>query len=297
MMRHVVLVVNPSAGRGKVAMELDRLLASMARLSPRLWETRQPGDASALARKAAEGGADVVVAVGGDGTVNEVVNGLIDGDRPVGSAALAVVAAGSGCDFARSFDLPGHVPDSIGLDQSLGLLDVGKIECDGPAGRTVRYFVNVAEAGLGAATVANALRFPRRLGRSRYIIAFWPTLARFHPQDLTVTVDGRAHRETAHNVVVANARFFGGGMHISPRSHTDDGKLEVQVSIGPKRQAFTLIPRIYRGTHLPDDRILEMSGSVVRIEGATMPVEADGEMVGATPATISVLPGLLELVA
>jgi diacylglycerol kinase family enzyme len=208
-----------------------------------------------------------------------------------------VVAAGSGADFARTFELPKHTAGvRPGAFSERTPLDVGRIVCDGPTGRVTRYFVNVAEAGLGAAVVARAERLPRRLGRSRYLIAFWPTLARFTPCNIRVTSNGAAVDEEAHNVVIANARYFGGGMHISPHSDPADGELDVQVSVGPKRQAFTLIPRIYKGKHLPDERILEMAGATITVDAdRPLTIEADGELVGTTPGTFAVLPGLLSL--
>lgn len=295
----VALVVNPAAGRGRVGRELSGLLDRLgaAGVDHTVLESQWPGHTVELAAAAAREGFDVVAAVGGDGTVNEVVNGLVSGDRPVSASALGVVAAGSGADFARSFDLPKHTADvRTGVFDERRPLDVGRIELDGPTGRVTRYFVNVAEAGLGAAVVARAERLPRGLGRSRYLIAFWPTLARFDPCVIRVSANGASIEEEAHNVVVANARYFGGGMHISPHSDPADGELDVQVSVGPKRQAFTLIPKVYRGRHLPDDRILEMAGSTITVDAdRPLAVEADGEMVGSTPATFSVLPGLLTL--
>ena len=298
-MPRTVLVVNPRAGRGRVGRELPRLVQSLtaAGTEPTVLATEHPGHAIELARRAALGGADTVVAVGGDGTVNEVVNGLIENDRPVGSAVLGVVSAGSGADFARTFGLPKHANGGVrGIVGDAIPIDVGRLTCATPDGPVTRYFANIAEAGMGAATVAAANRLPRRLGKSRYLVAFWPTLMRFHPTEVTVTVDGQVYTGRAHNALVANGRFFGGGMHISPNSDPSDGRADLQVNIGPKRQAFTLIRKFYKGTHLPDPRIVEMSGRVGSIVTAEpMPVEADGEMVGTTPLSFEILSGVLRM--
>jgi diacylglycerol kinase (ATP) len=296
---NVALVVNPAAGRGRVGRELPVLLERLAGsdVHATVLESQWPGHSLELSRSASADGFDVVVAVGGDGTVNEVVNGLVAEDVAVGDAALGVVAAGSGADFARTFELPKHTDDvRPGAFTARRPIDVGKIVCDGPTGRVTRYFVNVAEAGLGAAVVGRAERLPRRLGRSRYLIAFWPTLARFSPCTIRVSSSGASIDQAAHNVVVANGRYFGGGMLISPHSDPSDGELDVQVSIGPKRQAFTLIPKIYRGSHLPDARILQMAGVSISVDAdRPLTVEADGELVGHTPATFTALPGLVTL--
>jgi diacylglycerol kinase (ATP) len=296
----VSLIVNPRAGRGRVGKELPKLIEALSEAGTEsaVYETEGPGHASELARRAAERGAGVVVAVGGDGTVNEVVNGLVADDHPVGTADLGVVAAGSGADFARSFDLPPHT--GAGLRGILGdssPLDVGKLTFVGPDGETAtRYFVNVAEAGMAAATVRLAERFPRWLGRSRYLIAFWPTLARFKPREVTVETDDGSYTGRAHNALLANGRWFGGGMHISPHSDPDDGVADLQINVGPKRQSFTLIPRIFKGKHLPDDRIVQLSGKAGRIDAETpFLVEADGEVLGTTPLGFEMLPGILRV--
>lgn len=300
-MRRIALVVNPRAGRGRVGRELAALLETLAAagLDAQARETAHRGHAIDLARSAALDGFDTVVAVGGDGTVNEVVNGLIERDRPVSNASLGVVAAGSGADFARSFGLPKHVDHELaGIVGRTRRLDIGKIVCSDGYEPVTRYFVNAAEAGMAADTVERAERLPRWFGKSRYLIAFWPSLARFDPVEMTVTAGQTSHTGLAHNALVANGRFLGGGMQISPHSDPGDGEFDVQVNVGPKRQAFTLIPRIYRGNHLPDDRIIQMSGPAVAIETERpVLIEADGEMVGFTPATFTILPGLIDLVA
>lgn len=298
-MAATVLVVNPRAGRGRVGRELPRLVATLtdAGAEPTVLMTEHPGHAMELARDASRNGAETVVAVGGDGTVNEVVNGLIADDRPVGAAALGVVAAGSGADFARSFAYPPHTGTSLrGIVGDTVPLDVGWLTFETPAGTATRYFVNVAEAGMGAATVAAAGRLPRRLGKVRYLVAFWPTLVRFRPGAVSITAGEQRYVGHAHTAIIANARYFGGGMHISPHSDPADGSADLQVNIGPKRQAFTLVPRIYKGQHLPNPRIVQLSGRSGLIETEhPMPVEADGELLGTTPLRFEILPGLLRL--
>ena len=296
----IAFVVNGRAGRGgKSHLEqLPELLAAMD-IDHRIFATTGPGDAIRLAREAAAQGFETVVAVGGDGTVNEVANGLMAAgsdakDRP----RLGVVAAGSGCDFARSFDLPKRFDGTLrGVVGSTVPLDVGRIECRRGGEATPRHFVNIAEAGMAAATAKLAMRLPRWVGRSRYLIAFWPTLLTYRPTEMTVTVGNESFSGSAKNVLVANCRYFGGGMHISPHSRPDDGVFEVQANIGPKRQAVTLIPSIYRGAHLPDERIIQFSGTEITIDSSTpVPVEADGEPLGTTPVVISVVRHALRLV-
>ena len=113
---------------------------------------------------------------------------------------------------------------------------------------------------------------------------------------MRLDADGHAYQWRAHNVVVANCRFYGGGMQISPKSEPDDGALDVLVMAGPKSDAFTALPKIYRGTHLPHRNIAELRASRVRLDAdPPLKIEADGEMLGTTPATFEIIPTPLRL--
>jgi diacylglycerol kinase (ATP) len=296
----LVVIANPRSGRGKVGarlVEIERLLTG-AGLSYRIVRTTHPGHATEAARDALDRGERYLVAAGGDGTVHEVLNGMIDGDRPVaGDAVLGVIAAGSGCDFVRSFGLPGDADGAVRhlAGDGVRLIDVAKVTFmpgpgSGPA-EVTRYFANIAEAGLGGAVVNRTLRLPGFLGGAKYFFGFWLTLPGFGPRTVWLDADGQEFSGRAFNVVVANCRFYGGGMQISPKSDPCDGALEVLVMKGPKSDAFTTLPKVYRGTHLPHRNIAELRASRVRIEAdPPLEIEADGEILGTTPATFEVVP-------
>lgn len=297
----LVVIANPRAGRGKVGThlpEIERILTD-AQLSHRIARTTHPGHATAIARDALARGERFLVAVGGDGTVHEVVNGMIDGGQPVAAdAVLGVIAAGSGCDFVRSFGLPGDALQAarhLAGDQ-VRPVDVGQVTFTAGSAELTRYFPNIAEAGLGGAVAARAARLPARLGPARYLAGFWLTLPGFRPATVRLDADGQAYQWRAHNVVVANCRFYGGGMQISPKCEPDDGALDVLVMVGPKSDAFTALPKIYRGTHLPHRNIAELRVSRIRID-ADPPflIEADGETLGTTPATFEIIPAPIRL--
>lgn len=278
--------------------ELERRIRA-GKLAYRIVETEGPGHATALARESLRGEERFVVAVGGDGTINEVVNGMIDRDRLIREdAILGVVSAGSGADFVRTFGMPNQVTGAVRhlLGEQTYAIDVGKVTYREEGRAVTRYFANIAEAGFGGQVVRRAERLPRFLGRGRYFLGFWLSIGGYRPGEVRVTAGNRAFEGRANNVVVANAQFFGGGMRISPRSYPSDGLLDVQVSVGPKSEAFTLLPKIYRGDHLPHPNIREMRGATVTVEGdRPLPVEADGEVLGTTPATFEVLHELLPL--
>jgi diacylglycerol kinase (ATP) len=291
----LVLIANPRAGRGKVGEALPRIerILTDTGLDYRVVRTTHPGHATQAARDALLGGERYLVAAGGDGTVHEVVNGMIAGDQPIAAdAVLGVVAAGSGSDFVRSFGLPGDAVEAAHhlAGDSVRSIDVGKVTCTDGTAEMTRYFANIAEAGLGAAVVARAATLPGFLGPAKYVSAFWLMLPGFRPGTVRVDADGEEFCWRAHNVVVANCRFYGGGMQISPGSEPDDGALDVLVMVGPKSDAFTMVPKVYRGTHLPHRNIVELRANRVRVEtGLPFQIEADGETLGTTPATFEVI--------
>ena len=302
------LIVNPRAGGRGAASSLRKVEAALEErgLDHDVELTAGPGDATRIARRRLADGCRFLVAVGGDGTVHEVVNGMVgDGDSagggPAGEGAvLGVVSAGSGCDYIRTLGLPSRPAEAVGRlagdgTRAVDLALITYTDTDGR--RAERCFANIAEVGLGASTAARAARLPRRLGQSRYVVAFWAVLPGYRTGGARIEVDGAvAHDGRAVNVVAANGRYFGGGMHISPRSDPSDGALELLVFTGRKTDSFTMLPQVYRGRHVPHPRIVELRGSRFRVESEwALAVEADGEVLGTTPVTIEVLPGALTL--
>jgi YegS/Rv2252/BmrU family lipid kinase len=232
----LTVIVNPHAGKRRVGEEIPELERTLrARDLPyTLRRTEGRGDAGRFAREALEGGSRFIVAVGGDGTVHEVVNGMIGpgGSPAAPDAVLGVVAAGSGSDFIRTFGLPGDASRACYhlTGDNTYPLDVGAITYTTVAGDTdTRYFVNVAEAGLGAAVAARAERMSRRFGQTKYFFSFWRTLPGFRLATVRVQADRRVYEGPAFLVVVGNGQYYGGGMKISPRSYPGDGVLDVLI--------------------------------------------------------------------
>jgi diacylglycerol kinase (ATP) len=300
----LVLIANPRAGRGQVQAALpqvENVLRSQG-LDYRIVRTTHPGHATEAARDALRNGERYLVVAGGDGTVHEVVNGMISGGRPLApDAVLGVVAAGSGCDFVRSFGLPGDAVQAAShlAGDRVRVIDVGTVTCQDGDAETTRYFVNIAEAGLGGAVVARAAGLNgigRFLGAARYACGFWLTLPGFRPAAVRLDADGDPFAWRAFNVVVANCRFYGGGMQISPKSDPGDGLLDVLVMTGPKSDSFTTLPKVYRGTHLPHRNIAELRAGRLHVDAdRPFPVEADGELLGTTPASFGIIPAGVRL--
>jgi diacylglycerol kinase (ATP) len=294
----LVLIANPNAGRGAVSKALPRVerVLTEANLAYRIVRTTHRGHATEAARQALSDGERYLVAVGGDGTVHEVVNGMVENGGPVAAdAVLGVVAAGSGCDFVRSFGLPDEAAQAAErlTGDRVRTIDVGTVTC---ADGDTRCFVNIAEAGLGGAVVARAASLGKLLGGARYAAGFWLTLPRFRPAAVRLDANGQYHAWRAYNVVVANCRFYGGGMQISPNSDPGDCLLDILVMTGPKSDSFTTLPKVYKGAHLPHRNIAELRAAQLTIEAEPgFQVEADGELLGMTPVSFGLIPGAIRL--
>lgn len=311
------IIVNPGAGRGAVdrGWPAARAVLEEAGVAYEAVETERRGHATELALAAIEDGIRFIVAVGGDGTVHEVVNGLMGEEKPLDpETVLGVVAAGSGCDFIKTFGLPkdpaGAARHLLG-DSLWGRIDVGRIayrDRDGNQAR--RWFPNIAESGLGAEVVAIASKMPKWLGGSVYRIAAARGLMRHKPAQVRVRMHGRKGRGArvdapradldyegpASMVVVANCQFYGGGMRVAPRAIPSDGMLDVLIFHGPKSDAMKNSGKMFKGEHVPHRNIKEYLVTAATIE-ADRPVllEADGEVIGTTPATFDVFPDALRL--
>ena len=296
------LIVNPQAGRGAVAKTMPQLLAEVrARgLEYRTVETTARGHAGEAARQILDAGGQYIVAVGGDGTVHEVVNGMFDGTTPVNpEAVLGVAACGSGCDFVRTFGLdrkPEFVAKHLDGDANM-LIDIGVaeyVDLEGNVSR--RLFANIAEVGYGAEVTRRAERYPRWLGRVRYLLAAYASIAGGTRPETTLKVAHTEKTAPMGELVVANCQFFGGGMKVAPRALPDDGKFNVQMYHGRRSQFFLLTMKLYRGEHLPDPEISEYQSPTVEVApDPPQLIEADGEVLGHTPARFWLLERALRL--
>ncbi len=270
-----------------------------------LHQTIAPGDATGAVRGAIASGYRTIVAVGGDGTLNEVVNGFFDaGGVPIGEGAmLGLIASGSGGDFRRSAGIPGTFEADARLiaTRSVRTVDAGRIDFDNGERR---FFINIADCGMGGEVVARVNRSRRKGGSLRGSAMFLgtslSTLWRYVSRNARIEVDGVAHERSVRSVVVANGAYFGGGMRVAPGAELDDGRLDV-VIIGEtgRTRALTGIPSLYRGRHVLREEVEVHRASVVRItcDGIPMLFDVEGEQVGTTPATLTCLPAAITLCA
>ncbi|MFL5791722.1 MAG: diacylglycerol/lipid kinase family protein [Actinomycetota bacterium] len=296
----LAVLLDPHAGHGSVASEVGAVEQALeARgLEYRLHVGDSAEDLRRLSAAALDEGYRFLAAVGDDATVQAVVNGMFRDGRPIVEAAvLGVVAAGSGSDLPLSFGLPGDTERAIGhlAGADTYPFDVMKIAVTGPDGqRTIRYAHNVAEIGFHAAATIAAARGGARAANLKRFMAFWRAYARTRVMPLTIGTDRRTLELDAWSVVIGNGQFSDGGIRLSPRSFPGDGVLDGLVFTGPKSNAYRLLPRIFRhGDHVPDPSISEVHAKLkidVSSSGRALPVVADGQRLGTTPATFQVVP-------
>lgn len=244
--------------------------------------TRGPGHACELARELFSQGYSRFVAVGGDGTLHEVVNGLQMGDPARAPVHVAVVPAGTGMDFARNAGLSTDVRSSV--DRILRM-DVRRLDLGLAQGHESRLFVNFAEVGIGASVVAREARQKLALpGRASFLMASLAEATRFRAPWGRVTVDGcMMYEGEMVSAIVANGRYFGGGMKIAPSAALDDGKLDVIVLGAFSRvELLTQVWMVYPGLHVGHPKVSVARGVNVTIERQEPSrLDLDGELSGA----------------
>lgn len=300
----ILLIANPRAGRGRNAV-LPRLVEALNHrgLDNVAAITAGPADATRVAHEAVTT-RDIrfVVAVGGDGTVNEVVNGLVDaesGEPFADDVVFGAVAGGTGCDFIKTFGLdrsPQRVAAHFEGDTHFPI-DLGRVRYVGRDGRpAVRLFANIAECGWGAEVTDRVNRLPRWLSKARYPIAILSYARRMELVPTTVTVDHTEVEEPITEVVVANGQFFGSGMKIAPRALPDDGLFNVQTWRTEAGDVLANLNKARHGEHLSDPKVREYQSSTVRVTSETPHlIEADGEVLGTTPASFDLVEKVLRL--
>ena len=272
-------------------------MAATAGLTGDALFSERPGHLTQLAREATEDGASLLVVVGGDGSVNEVANGVAGRD----GVEIAVLPRGTGWDFVRTYGIPHRLGGAVevALTGRPRTIDLGRVRYRSWAGGEVEaWFANVASAGMSGAIAQRANETTKALGgKASYLWATLAFFARWRVGPVRVDVDGEVREGRMHDVVVANGRYFGGGMMICPDASSDDGRFDVLL-IGDltKRDLLLTLPKTYRGTHLPHPKAELLRGGAVTVDGPQpLPIQLDGEQPGTTPARFEVVPRALRL--
>jgi diacylglycerol kinase (ATP) len=296
------VIVNPVAGARSTRRKwpiISRLLERIG-LSFDFNYTEGVGHAMELARVAASDGYRYLVAVGGDGTVNEVANGILHSQNAA-ATALGVVSTGTGSDFARSAGLARDYTTACNsLTSSKRLtIDVGVVAYQRDGKRQERFFVNSAGVGFDAAVTKETERYPKFFGGTiPYVAGMLRTLVSYKNKPIVLKVGDEEESRRVLSVAVANGNYMGGGMRIAPEAELDDRLLDVVV-IGDfgKLEILKEFPKVYKGTHVNLPKVSVKKASKVTIDSTEpMLLYADGEVLGECPVEFGVVPRALSIV-
>lgn len=306
----VVFIVNPQAGGGKSERELKRLILEIESIyaNAKVQYTDAKGHATDLARAAVLGDAELIVAVGGDGTISEVAAGFFDAKgKPLKTLkqapVLGILPAGSGSDYAKTLGIPRSSAIALQILQTrhTRTVDVGLIDfIDLNGNKAKRIFINIADIGIGGEVVDILERQGKRMGAFiSYQIATLRGLIGYKNKQLEIIIDKTQKFEGTYNgVIVANGKYFGSGMKIAPNAVCDDGLFDV-IMLGEmgKLEMIAKMQKVRSGNHIYDKGVTVHRAKHVSIKSDSRALlDCDGEMPGTCPAEFSILPSALKVV-
>jgi YegS/Rv2252/BmrU family lipid kinase len=305
IMDKILVILNPWAGRGSAGQRRADLEAGLhaAGVPFELVATHARGGATELAWQGIERGCGQVVAVGGDGTINEVVNGIIGAEAALGRRAqLGVIPIGTGSDFIKSLDGVEANDLSGGIRRIVAgatrPIDLGRVEVDD--GDT-RLFINAVGMGLDAQVAAESLKLTRLKGMAVYLVAIIRALANYRAHPMTVEYDGQRLQRRLLFASIANGRCQGAGFWLTPNALVDDGLLDLCLVDNMRLdQIIRSIPRLMEGTHTTLKQVTMGRAGHVRVTcAAPVPVATDGEVIAtaARGITIAIMPAALDVLA
>jgi diacylglycerol kinase (ATP) len=284
------VILNPAAGSAENTEELRGKFDRIENCDVQI--TSQPGDAQKFACDAAAGGCAVIVAAGGDGTLNEIVNGIAGRSSDV---RVGIVPLGTGNDFARSIGLPTKVDDCIEVIArgNLKAIDLVRVTSD-----QVRYFVNVSAggfSGLGDEKLTPEIK--KTWGPLAYLRSAAAALPELRAYQTTIVFDdGERTSMSLYNVIIGNGRYVAGGIPVAPEAILNDGVLDViLIPEKPKAELAVVVAQILVGKHLSSDAIVYRRAAKVAVNSKPgMWFNVDGELVGNEPALFEVMAGAMQ---
>ena len=284
------IICNPLAGGTDHAEETTEKLRALDSATVHL--TSAAGDATAMARAAVAEGFETIVAAGGDGTLNEIINGIAPHSTEV---RVGLIPLGTGNDFARMLSLPSSVEECLDVVRAghTRAIDLVRVTSD-----EVRYFVNVSAGGFSG--IVNEQLTPelkQTWGPLAYLRGAAAALPELHAYRTIITLDDHDSLELdLYNIIVANGRFVAGGTPVAPEAEIDDGLLDVVlVPNRPGSEIAVMVAQMLVGAHLSSDAIVFRRAAKVGVESRPgMWFNVDGELVGNEPATFEIMPRALQ---
>jgi diacylglycerol kinase (ATP) len=265
--------------------------------------TETPNHATRLTSEALHDGFEMVVAVGGDGTVNEVVNGFFNSGSLINpDAVLGVISRGTGSDFIKTLGIPKPIEAACRTlrGRAIRKCDAGHFTCLGHHGEHIeRYFINIADFGMGGETVERVNRTTKAFGGfASFLYGALSTILTFKSKRIKVKVDDSYEADKLiDNVVVANGQYFGGGMWVAPRAQVDDGMFDILIIEEMGRlESLRNISKLYKGTHLQHPKVTCLHGKTVTAESPdTVLLDVEGEQIGRLPVRFDIIPAAINV--
>jgi YegS/Rv2252/BmrU family lipid kinase len=296
------VIVNPESNRGRTRKRWKKIKEVLkAFIKEFKYEfTEKPSQATEISRAAILDGSELIVGVGGDGTMNEIANGFFEKKALINpEASLGIVPSGTGCDFSKSLNIPAGLQNALSMMTRTSSLpiDIGRIKFLNHEGKEEeRYFLNIADFGFGGEVVNRMNQNRAKRKASSYLKSTLATFLSYKSKKVILKIDGQDVSSDEYLIgAISNGKIFGKGMKIAPNACLDDGLFDVILVKGMKVLEFVRnIWKIYAGTHLDHPKISFFQGKriVAHLEDPEeeVLVEIDGEQVGKLPAMFEILP-------
>lgn len=289
-MRRYLFIVNPVAGKGRALEQIPKIKEKFdkERIDYEIKVTKEKGEGEKLAREGIENGFNHIIAVGGDGTAYEVVNGIRNE-----KVVLGILPAGTGNDFARMLKMPKDHDDILETIKVARKrkIDIGLVND--------RYFLNCSSVGIDAEIVKETEYIKKYVsGTLAYILGVLKTLIRYRYKEVDIEIDGKRMKKKIELMAVSNGKYYGGGMKINPMADFDDGFLDICIVNRISKIKFAMLfLTVFKGKHVEIQEVETLRGKEIKIYGnSSLMLNADGDIIGTTPAAIKIEKRAIEVI-
>ncbi len=300
------IIVNPESNKGQTGKRWTRIKEALSSFFKEFkYEfTEKPAHATEISRSAIKNGSELIVGVGGDGTINEIANGFFENHKIINpKTTLGIIPSGTGSDFSKSLNIPQDLNKSMEVitQSQSDIIDIGKIKYKSLSGENEEiFFLNIADFGFGGEVVKRVDEKRLKRKASSYLRTLIFTFISYKSKKLKIKVDGKEYPTDNYLIgAISNGSIFGKGMRIAPYALLDDGFFDLILVKGMEKIEFFLnVWRIYRGTHLSHPKIKFLRGKKIEVtseEEEDVLIEADGELIGKVPATFEIVPSIFSV--
>lgn len=299
------VIINPESNQGRTKKRWEHIRKALKFFIKEFkYEfTEKPLQAAEISRAAIKEGTELIVGVGGDGTMNEIANGFFENEKPINpETTLGIVPSGTGSDFCRSLNIPFGLKNALQVitQAPSNLIDIGRVKFkDHSDSDEERLFLNVSDFGIGGEVVHRMNQDKLKKKATSYFRSLVTTFMSYKLKNLRIKIDNEDITLQEYMIgVISNGRIFGKGMKIAPDASLNDGLFDLVLVKGMNKfEFFRNVYKLYTGTHLSHPKISHMRGSQIDVIPAdskeTVLIEVDGEQVGSLPATFEIIPASL----